>query len=625
MCGICGFLDFKGRIEDSETLLGRMAEALRHRGPDGIGVFSDGPAGLGHTRLSIIDLEKGHQPLFNEDGSVALVCNGEIYNYKDLRRRLLKNGHRFRTDSDSEVILHLWEEKGTACVEELRGMFGFALYDSHKKVIFGARDRFGQKPFFYHDQGNTFTFASEIKALLALPSIRPELNPAALDQFLFFRYIPHPDTLFKGVRQLPPAHFFWADPAGLRITPYWRNRFFESGHDRNPIAHLERLKAEISDAVRSHLVSDVPVGIFLSGGIDSSLVAALAAGSTAKPLKSFSIAFPGHRYDESRYARMASDLLGTEHHEFPYEPGHIESNIEKMARIFDQPLADPAALPLSFLSEHASRHVKVVLTGDGGDELFAGYEKYCEAGKGNALSEWLIRRFPGLFSMQDLARCATDRFHLRRLRSRTALRLWPANQCRYSKNAWEGWHRHRLYSEEFRNQLLDVLEPVKWDSIDRNGTDTALKIMLDMDQNRYLPDDLLLKTDYSTMAHGLEARAPLLDHHLALTAASLPDHLLADNAQTKIALRRIASELLPRELVQRRKRGFSVPIKKWFRDELKDWTTELLLNTSATVPRYFRPDAVKAVLEAHAAGRRNHTQKIFTLVVFELWHRHYLS
>lgn len=624
MCGICGFLDFQGNLSDADAILRRMTGTLAHRGPDGVGVFSDGSAGLGHTRLSIIDLAGGDQPLFNEDGSVALVCNGEIYNYKDLRRRLSRKGHRFRTASDSEVVLHLWEEAGAGCVEELRGMFAFALYDSRKRVMFGARDRFGQKPFFYHGQGNIFSFASEIKALLTLPHIRPELNPAASDQFLFYGYIPHPNTLFKGVHQLPPAHFFQADQSGLKIERYWRNRFSPPDREQSDSEYLEQLKADVADAVRSHLVSDVPVGIFLSGGIDSSLVAALAAGTDSKPLKSFSIAYPGHRYDESRYARMASDLLGTEHHEFAYSPDHIETSIDNMVRIFDQPLADPAALPLSFLSEQASRHVKVVLTGDGGDELFAGYGKYREAEKESALREWIIRRFPGLFSLRELARCAPDPFQLRRLRSRTALRLLPTSQCLYSKNGWEGWHRHRLYSEEFRNQLSDAFDPVTPDLSDGHGDATALKTMLRIDQNRYLPDDLLLKTDYSTMAYGLEARAPFLDHHLAVTAASLPDHLLADRNETKIALRRIASELLPRELVQRPKRGFSVPIKKWFREELKDWTAGLLLDGAATVPRYFRRDTVKAVLDAHASGRQNHTRKIFILVVFELWHRHYL-
>ncbi len=624
MCGICGLFNLKSPLSELEHELKGMTSTLVHRGPDGTGMYANGSVGLGHTRLSIIDVDGGHQPLFNEDRSVVLVCNGEIYNYVELRQQLRRAGHEFKTGSDSEVIVHLWEEYGTECLEPLRGMFAFALYDQNKRTLFGARDRFGQKPCYYHWNGENFSFASEIKALLPLPQIQARLNPRALDQFLFYRYIPHPNTLFDGILQLPPAHFFRVDMNGLRIERYWCNRFPASPDERTDEEHLAHLEEALLDAVKSHLVSDVPVGIFLSGGIDSSLVTALARDLYSEPLKSFSISYPGHRYDESRYALMVSDIFGTEHYEFPYEPGDIEKNIRTLISFFDQPLADPAALPLSFLSEKASGHIKVVLTGDGGDELFAGYEKYQRARKVTGLLEWLDRKFPQLFSINQLSACVSDPFQFRRLRSRVALRMFPTKQCAYSKGAWEGWQRYRLYSDEFRKAVNE------FESVDRNfpGREesiSCLNLMLALDQNSYLPDDLLLKTDYSTMAHGLEARAPFLDHRLARSAATLPDHLLADVDQTKIALRRVAEQFLPPDIVARPKRGFSVPMKRWFRNELKGWVYDLLIETSTTVPKYFRKDTVKTILEEHAAGRENHTQKIFALIVFELWYRHYLS
>ncbi len=624
MCGICGYFFSAPPPGKPGTLLEPMIDALAHRGPDGRGLHVAEGAGLGHARLSIIDLETGGQPLFNEDRSVAVVCNGEIYNYSELQKGLRQTGHQFSTRSDCEVIAHLWEEHGTGCLEKLRGMFAFALVDFRKRCFFGARDRFGQKPFFYHLKGDDLSFASEIKALLSLPGVERRLNFRALDQFLFYRYVPHPNTLFEGIHQLPPGHFILRDGHGVTVQRYWTPPLSlppTSGADEKE--QLSRLKENIEDAVSCHMVSDVPIGIFLSGGIDSSLVSAIARAQAGQRLKSFSIGFPGHRYDESAYATAVSQAIGTEHHAFDFDPSLVKGRIEELIRHFDQPLADPAALPLSFLSQKAAGHVKVVLTGDGGDELFAGYEKYLSSRRHSRLVKAVDRFAPRLLSVQALAAVHRDPIQLRRLRARTALKFLPSRQGVYSKSAWEGWHRDRLYNEETKAKIGSGFMPVPAEPIPATS---VLRAMLLVDQQAYLPDDLLLKTDYTTMAYGLESRAPLLDHLLAEAAAGLPETLLVRGHETKVALRKIAEAMgLPADITQRPKRGFSVPLKRWFRSELKPLVYDALMEHTTTVPLYFNRDAVRNLLDSHVSGRRNHTQKIYTLLVFELWHRQYMG
>jgi asparagine synthase (glutamine-hydrolysing) len=570
-----------------------MVECLRHRGPDDRGFHHQDGVSLGHDRLSIIDLEGGHQPIANEDGAVSVISNGEIYNFAELADDLKARGHRFRTRSDTEVIVHLWEDEGPDCVQKLRGMFAFVLHDRRRGVLFGARDRFGQKPLFYHhdeDRGR-FAFASEIKALLALPWIPRRLDTVGLDQFLFYQFIPHPRTLIEGVRQLPPAHTFRLVDGRLHLDRYWRP-VFEPRPDLPDEQHLQRLEASVCEAVESHLVSDVPVGIFLSGGIDSSLVAAIATRASGQRLSSFSIGFPGERQDT-----------------------------------LDQPLADPAALPLAYLSEHAAREIKVVFTGDGGDELFAGYEKYSKGARGARLLPWIDRQVPVLFSASRLATCGPDPGGLRKLRSRIAFRRLPVQECIYYKNFWEAWDRDRLYGDDLRQGLKSRFEGLDGRLAAEPGADGLHPVdrMLLADQIGYLPDDLLRKTDLATMAWGLEARAPLLDHHLAAVAGSLPAHLKTTGSETKVALRRIAEKWLPPELVGRPKRGFSVPLAEWFRGALRGWVRECLLDSSATLDACFRREGIERVLSEHESGRRNRAAKIYALLFFELWYRHYLA
>lgn len=624
MCGICGHLSLNEHPAPSPEVLEQMVAALLHRGPDGRGLHIDGPLGLGHARLSIIDLAGGDQPMFNEDRSVSLVCNGEIYNYRELRKELLAKGHAFRSQSDSEVILHLWEDEGSRCLKRLRGMFAFVLYDSRRRVLFGARDHFGQKPLFYHYGPRLFAFASEIKSLLPLADVRRRLDPRALDQFLFYQFVPPPRTLFQDVNQLPPGHCFTLEDGRLTVERYWEPTF--DPQDAEPETDcLNGLEEALIDAVESHLVSDVPVGLFLSGGVDSSLIAAFASRVSSRPLRTYSIAFRGTEWDESPYARLAAEAFGTEHQEFSFQPGNIEECLQTVATIFDQPIADRAVMPLLFLSEHAAREVKVVLTGDGGDELFGGYGKYRRAATAYARSRLLQRLGRRLTSAPHLAACAPDPLGLKKAGSRLGLVLAPTRRSAYYRTYWEGWDRHRLYSRMWAETVRGDFLAFDAAHADANDGLDPVNAMLRTDQVSYLPDDLLTKTDRATMAYGLEARAPFLDPRLAAVAARLPVHLKVTPAQTKVALRRIAERWLPKELVERPKQGFTFPIKRWFQNELRTWVRDCLLERSTTAPLYFQREHIERVLNEHESGKRDHRGRIYSLLVFELWHRQYMA
>lgn len=633
MCGICGFIDqtsssgaFGSDPGARRDLLQRMVSRLAHRGPDGHGLHLDEHAALGHARLSIIDLEGGQQPMYSEDQQVVLVCNGEIYNFEQLRTELLQAGHEFRTRSDSEVIVHLWEEYGTDCVTRLRGMFAFALYDGRTQTFFAARDRFGQKPFFYSWAAGRLAFGSEIKPLFELPDLSRELDLVALDQYLFYQFVPNPRTMLRQVQQLPPAHTLLMRDGQIELQRYWTPEVdpAEETDGKAGTDWLEDTLAVMRDAVRSHLVSDVPVGIFLSGGIDSSLMLALAAEAYEGRLQTFSISFHGTPADEGPYARMAAEHFGAEHHEFPFDASSIEENLTAASELFDQPLADSAALPLMHLSRQASERIKVVLTGDGGDELFGGYRKYRRAASRLARTALAHRLAPEVFATSRLARQSSDRLRLVRMQSRLAMVMAPTQRAAYYRNYWEGWDRHALYNAELRDNLTGRFAAVDVgaEGGEFAGVDPVNRMLL-IDQRHYLPDDLLLKTDHTTMAHGLEARAPLLDHHLAAHAGRLPIRLKATPRETKVVLRRVAERLLPAELARRPKKGFSFPIQEWFRGPLHGWVHRLLVDESEMVPQYFQSQHVRRVLDEHRRGQRNHGGRIYSLLMLELWYRRY--
>ncbi|MFO0918433.1 MAG: asparagine synthase (glutamine-hydrolyzing) [Planctomycetaceae bacterium] len=632
MCGIAGYVRFDGQSPERSLLEGMVA-AMKHRGPDAQTVHLDGPVGFGHARLSIIDLAGGTQPLFNEDETITVICNGEIYNYRELRNRLLQRGHRFRTGSDCEVIAHLWEDLGRNLVHELRGMFAFLLYDRRTRTIFAARDRFGQKPFYYHLGPRSIAFASEIKGLLALPEVSRELNPAALDQFLFRSYVPHPRTMFAQVQTLPAGNCLEFSLPGevsagcgvpeVSIQSYWRPQL---APDLSVSAeeHLQRVDHAVTDAIQSHLVADVPVGVFLSGGIDSSLIAAVAAKHCEQPLQTFSIAFPGSRHDESSHAREVARAVGSRHFEFPFQAIDLPAALTEAATLFDQPVADAAILPLLALSREASRQVKVVLTGDGGDELFAGYRKFKRLAGFPGRLGWLSRATSQWLSIDELTHCVPDPLGLRKFRARLAEAASPVCRSSYHRQGWEGWERFGLYQPDLFQTISDgPVDRVLHDRMTALSSLAPLNAALHLEQETVLADRLLLKADYATMAHGLEARAPFLDHHLAETAGRLPVELKATPATTKVALRKIAAQHLPAEIVQRVKKGFSLPLDQWLRNDLQEFTHRCLLEESVSQPRFFRRPAVERLLAEHASGQ-DHSQRIYSLLMLELWCRQYL-
>ena len=622
MCGIAGVIHAPGLEPPDPEVAQRMVKALQHRGPDAQAVHFQDQVALGHARLSIIDLTGGHQPLFNEDRSISVICNGEIYNYQALRAELIERGHNFRTQSDCEVLVHLWEEEGKNCVQRLRGMFAFVIYDAGKQLLFGARDRFGQKPLYYYQHEQKFAFASEVKSLLQLPDVPRRLDAVALDQFLFYQFVPQPRTMFEDIHQLPPGHWFQWKQGELQLDRYWEPSFDpqEEANDQN---QLDQLEQAVCDAVESHMVSDVPVGVFLSGGIDSSLMLAMASQFSREPLRTFSIGFPQSEADESRYARMAARRFDSEHEEFAFQPSHIEHCLETIAKIFCQPLADSAVMPLLFLSEQASKSIKVVLTGDGGDELFAGYRKYKRAAAMPGNSMWWARMAPKVFNTERLAACAPDPWGVRRMTARVGMAVAPVQRSSYYRRYWEGWDRHQLYTPDMSAMLNGKFTAADAAEQSQIGHLAPLNAMLRLDQASYLSSDLLLKTDQATMAYGIEARAPLLDHLLADFAGRLPIRLKVTAKQTKVALRKLAEKWLPSELSKRPKKGFSFPIADWFRGPLRAWVRHTLLHTSTTSPAYFRPETISQVLDEHTLGRRDHSGRIYTLLTFELWHRNF--
>ncbi|QDU81999.1 Asparagine synthetase [glutamine-hydrolyzing] 1 [Polystyrenella longa] len=627
MCGICGWYIQEPQAGFEEQALQAMRDAMLHRGPDEAGSYVSARCGLGHRRLSIIGLSDGQQPMWNEDQTVVVVFNGEIYNYEPLKAELESKGHQFRTHSDTEVLVHLWEDAGPEMVQRLRGMFAFVIYDLKQEIVFGARDRFGQKPFFYSWNDQQFLFASEIKSLLAHPAVKPELNPAALDQFLFYQFIPQPRTLFKGIHQLPAAHSFLLRGGELTLHRYW-----QLDYQPEPLADevgqqriLGELRYDIEEAVRSHLISDVPVGLFLSGGLDSSYIAAVCHRVLDQPLSSFSISFPGTKYDEQEYAETVSKNFNLKHHVFRFDPGDLQTWLEKAIRFFDQPLADSAALPLMLLSEQTAEHVKVVLTGDGGDELFAGYGKHMRASQSSAFVRLMQSSLPSWFATGNLAACEADPIGRRRMTARLARWGLPEHVSGYFKNFWEGWDRDRLYQPEFREQIPVPLAAIDDMAADLERPHDVLNRMLQIDCGDYLVGDLLLKTDYATMSGSIEARAPFLDHQLAEKAARLPLNMKATTFETKVALRRLAQQDLPEEIFKRPKRGFGVPVKQWFAGELSGWLKTQLVDESVATERYFRREVVEKYLAEHQRGQRNHASRLYALLTFELWCRNYLS
>jgi asparagine synthase (glutamine-hydrolysing) len=621
MCGIAGQIRFDGRPVDP-GVVEAMCAAQEHRGPDSRGMHCEETACLGIQRLRVIDLETGDQPIFNEAGSIAVVLNGEIYNFRELRRELRGRGHSFATGGDTEVIVHLYEDLGPGFVSRLHGMFAFALWDGPRRRLLLARDRVGKKPLFVAERDGVLSFASELGALMQDPEIPGDVDLRAIDAYLAYGYVPAPSSAFHGVRKLPPATLLVFEDGVSRTEPYWRldyGRKSELAQEDVP----EAIRDALRRAVRRRMVADVPLGAFLSGGIDSSAVVAAMAESSAEQVKTFSIGFDFETHDELPYARRIASEFATDHHELVVHADAVDL-LPRLVSHYGEPFADSSAIPSFYLAEMARRHVTVALNGDGGDESFAGYQRYTT----NLLLAQLDR-VPA-----SLRRCAAavagrmldngdPRSLLSRLRrlafasSRDPHDRYLAQTMVFSADA-----RARLFTEEFSDAVgQSDVESVLLEPWAGASGESLLDQLLEIDVLTYLPGDLLTKMDIATMASSLEARSPMLDHEFMELAASLPPGWKARGLQRKRALRAALRGWVPDEILDAPKRGFEVPIAQWLRGELAGFARDVLLDPAAIERGWFREQAIRDLLDRHVSGREDHGAQIWSLLVLELWQR----
>jgi asparagine synthase (glutamine-hydrolysing) len=628
MCGICGQVHADPKRQVDRAALERMNETLRHRGPDSGGLYCRGPAGLAMRRLAVIDLETGDQPMSNEDGTLWVVLNGEIYNYPKLRPWLEAAGHVFSSQADTEVLLHLYEEHGPGCVSRLRGMFAFALWDERRRLLLLARDRVGKKPLYYSRFRDSLLFGSEIKALLAFPGFPRTANLEALHHYLTLQYVPDPLSAFKNVHKLPPAHRLIFKNGRLTIERYWDLTYEPKWHGPAPEIK-KRLRQVVTEAVRVRLISDVPLGAHLSGGIDSTLIVGLMARLTAAPVKTFSIGFKEETFSELAFARLAARTFGTEHHQFILEPD-VLALLPALVRCFDEPFADPAALPTWHLARMTRPHVTVALNGDGGDEAFGGYQRYYADVLADAYGLVPSRLREELFDpiLQALPTGADrpmERNPIMALRQLAAAARMShaASVVRWGAYFTEA-DKEALYTPDMQRAAgqSDSAAFLK-ESFERALAATRLDRTLYTDVNNYLPGALLPKVDRTTMAHGLEARSPLLDQEVLSMAARLPGRWKVRLNQTKRVLREVFADLVPRPILKRGKFGFSVPLGQWFRGPLLEPATDLLLGPQARLLSLFRREPVARLLDENRLGLEDHGKRIFALLFLEVWLREY--
>jgi asparagine synthase (glutamine-hydrolysing) len=617
MCGIAGVVSTN---RPDPGLVRRMCDVLAHRGPDGTGVHEDGHAVLGMRRLAIIDVAGGNQPVYNEDRTVVAVFNGEIYNFAALRRELRGRGHRFTTSGDTECLVHLYEEFGDDLVHRLRAMFAFAIWDGRRRRLLLARDRVGKKPLFWRSDGRTLWFGSELKSLVQDPAVGRELDPVALHHYLTYQYVPAPWSIYRGIHKLAPGNLLVWQDGTVRLSRYWRL----DCTPREVVSEdeaTEQLREYLLDATRVRMVSERPLGAFLSGGIDSSAVVAAMARQTAERIKTFSIGFSDKQFDERRYARMLSERYDTDHHELVVTPSALEV-LPTLSWHYDEPFADSSAIPSFYVARMSREHVTVVLNGDGGDELFGGYRRYllmARAGRVPVLS--LLRH--GLDRVgSSLASRGAPRSALRTAGRVVELLGHPAPR-RYARlmSYFTPEQKAALYSDALREQLAEVDSYELFDDAFADSrADSDVGRVMDVDVNTYLPGDLLVKMDIATMANSLEARSPFLDHHLMEWAAGLPTRLKVHGGTTKYLLKKAVAEWLPADLVTRPKMGFAVPLATWLRTDLSELSWDVLTDYTARSRGLFRPEAVAELLRQHRDGH-DHGGRIWALVQFELWHR----
>ena len=624
MCGIAGVVSAQPGDRIEAATVHRMCEAIVHRGPDDEGIFVKDGVGLGMRRLSIIDLSGGHQPVFNEDRSVWIVFNGEIYNFPELRADLIKNGHQFSTHTDTEVIVHLYEEFGAACVDKLRGMFAFALYDERQRKLLMARDRLGKKPLHYSLQNQRLLFGSEIKSILTVAPELATVNHEALLQYMYFGYVPDPLTAFTTIHKLPPGYLLEFQNGLLNVRQYWDLPRYGTQTPRNEEECLEEMERLLAEAVRIRLISDVPLGAMLSGGTDSSTVVALMARASSKPVKTFAIGFRDQDFNEAQYARMVAERFGTDHHELIVEPD-ILGTVETLTRSLEEPFGDSSMLPTYYVSQMARKHVTVALSGDGGDEMFAGYDRYAIN-----LRRQVFERIPGWarkFYRERMYPLLPRDMRGKKLSYNLSL---PCRERYVDDMSFvPSFERDMpLLSHEFREVLGTRGDPrnVMFGYFDKAPAIDPVSQMLYVDTKTYMVGDILTKVDRMSMATSLEVRVPILDHVFVEWAASLPPEWKIRRGKQKYILRKLAERVgVPREVLYRPKRGFALPLVHWIRYELKELILGILLDPTTEQRGYFQPQGVRQLLEEHFRGRCDHSGRIWRLLIFELWHRNYLE
>lgn len=630
MCGIAGIYNFKDSRGVDHKLLQRMTDIMRHRGPDADGIYINGSIGLGHRRLSIIDLsEAGRQPMFSDDKRLAIVFNGEIYNFLDYRDDLQKRGHTFHSKTDTEVIIYLYREYGEKCLQYLRGMFAFAIWDEQKQQLFLARDRLGQKPLYYYCDGGRFVFSSELKGLLEDPTIPKEINYEALYDYLMYLYIPSPKTIYKNIYKLPPAHYMVCSREGIRtIQAYWDLSFAHVEENKDESYFCEKLIEMLQEASKIRLISDVPLGAFLSGGIDSSGVVAMMATSVDTPVVTTSIGFEEKAFDETAFARIVSQKYQTDHFERVVKADAL-SIIEKLVWHFDEPFADSSAVPTYYVSKLSRQKVTVALAGDAGDENFAGYSKYPIDVVENALraripdpiKRSVIAPLAKLYPQWDwMPRYLRGKFFLTNLTLSHARGFFRTNTYLTQEE------QDNLFSEDLK-QVVNGYDPFTIIEGFYNKADTTdpLSKVQYVDIKNYLPGDILVKVDRMSMANSLEVRAPMLDHVFMEFVATIPSGLKLRGQEKKYILKQALTPYLPSEILYKKKQGFEVPLDRWFRNELKDLVQETLLSPMALQRGFFKSECLTKMWQQHQSRQRNFGTNLWTLLMFELWYRRFME
>jgi len=617
MCGITGIVQFNREKAIAPAVLKNMCDSIYHRGPDDDGLYMSRNVGLGFRRLSIIDLSTGHQPLSNQNETVYIVFNGEIYNYLEQRQKLIQKGYIFKTTTDTEVILHLYEEYGVHCLQYLRGMFAFAIWDSNKQQLFCARDRFGIKPFYYYSDQEKFVFGSEIKAILKSNDIDKTISIDALDSYFAFGYITSDLSIYKNIKKLQPAHYLLLslkDKPVIEINRYWEIHF-DPDYSKSENRWKEEIEACFSETVKLHMISDVPLGAFLSGGIDSSSVVAMMAKNSDRPVKTFSIGFKEQKFNELKYARELANKYGCEHHEQIVEPESI-GLLSKLVSAYDEPFADSSAIPTYYVSQLARKHVTVALSGDGGDELFAGYTGYTKFKK--------IRSFPLNFRGSIANKVIWGNIHnlIPHSTKGKGLMYFLSQPKEYAfayQTSWTEQERSELFghSDENRNKLATEL--FKVGILQNKKNHDFISNLQYLDMKTYMVDDILTKVDRASMMNSLEVRVPILDHKFAELTFKIPSELKLKRNEKKYILKKAMENYLPQSILSHPKQGFGVPLSLWFKGDLKEFVNDTLLSQHALISNYLDTNYVKKIVLEDRKGKRDFNSKIWSLIIFEEW------